>query len=214
MREIALLYSRLQPPILIAIPNTSPTTMAACLAEIQDGLPDHIYAHLGADLWQALDSYQLVGRPEPHHMMELHDRAAHRAITVDGVFALHENDFSEVLALFDAAYPGHWFQREMLSFGPYFAVRDAQGQLAAVGGVHVYSEQYKVAAIGNVVAHPDTRGQGLATQVSAQLVAELCKHVEIIGLNVHAENAAAIRVYEKLGFRIIADYFEMTLKRS
>jgi len=214
LSEVALLYSGMEPHILIGIPNSSAENLSTCLAEIQNELPSRVYAHLTDGLWRALDHYELEDQREPHFIMELKDREANRNVSTDGVFTLQESDFPEALDLFDQSYPGHWFRSGMLSFGPYFGIRDASGKLAAAGGVHVYSETYKVATIGNVVTHPEARGKGIATKVSARLVAELIKRVETVGLNVHAANASAIRVYEKLGFEKIADYFEMTLVRK
>lgn len=211
--EFSLLYAGLDPPVLIGIPNRNSEEMATLLKGIQSELPPRIYAHLGPGLWQALDQYEAEDSREPHHIMELQDRTAHRRFDSQGVFQLQQIHFDEALDLFNTAYPGHWFRREMLGFGPYYGYRDQSEKLLAAGGVHVYSEQYRVATIGNVVTHPDARGQGLATRINAWLVNSLTARVDTIGLNVHAGNGAAIHVYEKLGFRKIADYFEMNLVR-
>ena len=214
IREITLLYEGMDPPILIGIPNHSSGEMAELLNAIQSELPPRIYAHLTMNLWDAMDQYVQADKPEPHHIMELQDHEAHKTLDSQAVFQLEPTHFDEALDLFDTAYPGHWFRREMLGFGPYCGYRDQQGKLLAAGGVHVYSEQYRVATIGNVVTHPDARGRGLATKINVWLLETLTAKVDTIGLNVHAENAAAVRVYEKLGFRKIADYYEMNLVRA
>jgi predicted GNAT family acetyltransferase len=72
-----------------------------------------------------------------------------------------------------------------------------------------------VAALGNVATLPEARGRGLATAACARLCRVLLEDgIETIGLNVQAENDAAVRAYTKLGFRVVAPYVEVTLARS
>ncbi len=97
----------------------------------------------------------------------------------------------------------------MLETGMFFCIRES-GKIAAVAGIHVYSPEYKVAALGSITTHPNSRGKGYATKVTACLCKELFKKSEVIGLNVHSENSSAIHCYEKLGFVKIADYLEIT----
>jgi ribosomal protein S18 acetylase RimI-like enzyme len=214
IQEIALLYSGMNPPILIAIPNSDPAQLKYLLEEIQPQLPAQVYAHLGPDLSSALDRYQLKDQPQPHFAMELTNPSAHQSISTTEIISLQKHDFEDTRQLFDASYPGHWFREEMLGFGPYFGYRDASGQLLAAGGVHVFSETYQVATIGNVVTHPSARGQGWASKVNARLLADLSERVETIALNVHAKNSVAIQLYENLGFSKLAEYFEMHLIRK
>jgi ribosomal protein S18 acetylase RimI-like enzyme len=81
--------------------------------------------------------------------------------------------------------------------------------------VHVYSARYRVAALGNITTHPGLRGRGLATAASARLCRELVQAgVDCIGLNVKADNTAALSCYRKLGFERVAEYGEYTLERK
>jgi len=48
----------------------------------------------------------------------------------------------------------------------------AKCRVSRCSGVHVYSQCYKVAALGNITVHPNFRGQGLGTI----LCARLCQH--------------------------------------
>ena len=81
-------------------------------------------------------------------------------------------------------------------------------------GVHVYSERYHVAAIGNVVTHPTHRNKGYGKLVTARLCRSLLDKVEHIGLNVKADNDAAVACYSRLGFEIIAPYGEFTVEQK
>ena len=52
-----------------------------------------------------------------------------------------------------------------------------------------------------VETHPAHRGRGLATDVTAGVVAAALEQTSNVSLTVVCDNAPAIRVYEKLGFR-------------
>ena len=52
-------------------------------------------------------------------------------------------------------------------------------------------------------------GKGFGKAVTAGLCQSLSRHVDNIGLNVKADNTAAIALYEKLGFEIIDTYYEL-----
>ena len=139
----------------------------------------------------------------------LHDKARIEAFLRKNVY-LHIysiGDLDEMLRLYEGAYPGNWFDPRMLETGQYFGVRK-DDRLVSAAGVHVYSQEYKVASLGNVVTHHDYRSTGLAKSTTARLCQSLTKNVDHIGLNVTSENAAAMSLYEKLGFKIIAPYDE------
>lgn len=69
-----------------------------------------------------------------------------------------------------------------------------------------------MAALGNVTTHPRLRGRGLAGAVVAALCRRLREHVTHVTLNVKADNAAALRLYGRLGFTRVADYGEYALR--
>ena len=91
-----------------------------------------------------------------------------------------------------------FFYASMVSDGVFFGVFEDQ-QLIAAAGTHLVSRDEGAAAIGNVYVRRDRRCAGLGRIVTAAVVNEL-RDVATIGLNVRADNAAAIRVYESLGF--------------
>ena len=109
-------------------------------------------------------------------------------------------DVPDLLALY-AFGGGDAFSPQEIERGVFCGIRQAE-HLIAVAGTHVVSESGRIAALGNVMTHPDWRGRGLASIVTSAVVARLIdRGVSTIGLSVSRENAAAIRVYEKLGFR-------------
>jgi len=102
----------------------------------------------------------------------------------------------------DAFTPGQVFD------GAFFGV-EQRGALIAAAGTHVLSEAHSVAAIGNVFTHPDQRGKGYAWLATSAVCADLIRRgIRTIVLNVAQSNAAAIHVYEKLGFRKHLPFFE------
>jgi predicted GNAT family acetyltransferase len=125
---------------------------------------------------------------------------------------LTPDDLDDMVDLYTISYPGNWFDERMLLSGQYFGIRDHDGQLVSVGGIHVYSPTYQVAALGNITTHPDFRNHGLGTSVIARLCSSLLQRVETIGLNVRTNNNAAIRSYQKLGFENVAIYHEYMLE--
>jgi len=86
----------------------------------------------------------------------------------------------------------------MFEMGPFYGVwRD--GQLIAAAGVHFVTPF--IAQIGNVFSHPRYRGRGYATAATAGVTNHLRRMgIQIISLFVVAENAPAIRIYQRQGF--------------
>jgi ribosomal protein S18 acetylase RimI-like enzyme len=212
-----LVLGSFEPPIVYAVapPRHAPTL--DLLGALAPDLPDAFFANL------PLGALPLLAREfevEPHgeHVkMELVEPDALERVDVTGVEPLGPAHADELGDFYAGAYlpderGGRFFARSMLALGPYFGVREA-GQLVSVAGLHVLSERYGVAAIGNVATRPDRRGRGLARAVTARLARALRERVATIGLNVHAGNAAARRCYESLGFRERLRYDEGVLRR-
>jgi ribosomal protein S18 acetylase RimI-like enzyme len=106
-----------------------------------------------------------------------------------------------------------FFVPALLDTGFYGGIR-VNSDLAAVAGVHVISEPRGVAAIGNVLTHPDHRRHGLARALVATLAHRLLATVPVVGLNVGTANRGARALYEALGFVPVAHYEEAELRRS
>jgi ribosomal protein S18 acetylase RimI-like enzyme len=104
-----------------------------------------------------------------------------------------------------------FFQQSSPRNGTYFGIREA-GELVAAAGTHVFSLEQSVACLGNVYTRRDRRGRGLAFESTAAVIGELLRQgVTTIALNVLNENAAAIRIYERLGFERYCEYREARL---
>ncbi|WCN78685.1 GNAT family N-acetyltransferase [Micromonospora sp. LH3U1] len=208
--QVALLYHGVDPPTLLAFAAPADTTaLAALLTEVAPVLPARLYAHLSPGLSGALAGSFRLDSGGAHLRMALTDPARLSAVAPAGV-VLGAADLPRLRELYEQAYPGNWFDERMLETGQYLGVREG-GELVAVAGVHVFSPVYRVAALGNVTTHPRWRGRGLAAAVVAALCARLRETVEHVALNVKADNMAAVRLYERVGFTRVADYDEWTL---
>jgi GNAT superfamily N-acetyltransferase len=106
-----------------------------------------------------------------------------------------------------------FFVPALLDTGWYTGIRDGDG-LAAVAGVHVFSERYGVAALGNVLTHPRHRRRGLARALVATVSRRLLDAVPTVGLNVGTANTAARALYEDLGFVPVVTYEEAEIRRA
>jgi RimJ/RimL family protein N-acetyltransferase len=187
-----------------------PASLGPMLLEIEPGLPGLVHAHLSPGIAEVLMRRRRVESRGRFLKLALRDRSRLSAVDVKGVEPLGPPNLREVRAFYERAYPGNYFDPRMLDTSCYVGIREA-GELAAVAGVHVYSARYRVAAIGNVATAPEQRGRGLATRATARLCQLLLESTDVIGLNVHADNAAALACYGKLGFEYAATYEELTI---
>ena len=211
LEQLVLLYDEPHPPVLLALAEEPVSTMAALLRAVGRELPARVYAHLTDSLLAALEPrFVPEAPPVAHRKLGLVDREK-LARSDDGVVPLGPENREEVLRFYERAYPGTWFELRMLETRRYVGIRE-EGRLVCIAGVHVWSPSWRVAALGNVATIPDARGRGLATTACAHLCRMLLDDgIETIALNVRADNMAAIRSYEKLGFAHAADYVEVPL---
>lgn len=212
LRQVALLYLGHDMPILLAL-SKDIQEMRTLLNKIKDTLPAHVYAHLSPTLIEVFqDSHQIVDHGR-HLKMGLLQPSRIPDQPVPGVKKIRPGDLDRVLKFYRESYPGHWFDPQMLETGQYFGV-ETQGRLISLGGVHVYSPRYQVAALGNIATHPQHRNQGYASRVTARLCQSLLQEVDYVGLNVKESNQTAIAIYQNLGFTRVAPYHEYTIRRG
>ena len=205
---IALIYDAPGLPVLSAL--GTPASHGELLAELAPELPPRLHAHLSPGLAQGLAPRFASERRGEHAKLALTDSPAIARADTTGVLALGPGDRDELLRFYTRAYPGNWFDPRMLELAPCAAIRE-RGELVAAGGVHVYSAAERVAALGNIAVAPEARGRGLGRAVTAALCLRLRDTAPLIGLNVRADNAAAIACYTRLGFTHVARYEEHVL---
>ncbi len=210
LKAVILLYAGSGLPTVLALAdNIEP--MKALLNSTVHRLPPKFYTHLSPGLEEIFRrEFQIESHGE-HYKMALQNNSALQAIDCSKVKRLLPEDLDDIIRCYSLAYPDNWFDPRMLETGMYFGL-EKENCLRSIAGVHVYSRQYNVAALGNIATDPDYRGRGLAKLVTAKLVQSLSDHIDYIGLNVKSDNHHAIRLYEKLGFKVIGTYYEYAVE--
>lgn len=212
LEAVILLYYSQELSTLLALSSDGDAT-AELLRSIDLDLPPQFYAHLSPQLEHVLSNTHDLDPHGLHYKMALRDRARIHDFDCSAAVSLGSADLPEIRAFYQDSYPGNWFDPRMLETGQYFGVR-ADGRLASVGGIHVYSPQYRVAALGNIATHPAYRGRGYGKAVTARICQSLSQTVHSIGLNVKADNRPAIACYGRLGFEVVAEYGEFAVRRK
>ncbi|MBZ9817802.1 GNAT family N-acetyltransferase [Mesorhizobium sp. CA7] len=111
---------------------------------------------------------------------------------------LKKDDAEEMLALASLTKPGP-FTLEALSLGDFWGIR-IDGRLAAMAGERMKQPGYS--ELSGVCTHPDFRGGGLARLLSVFVAGRIAARGEVPYLHAYESNAAAIRLYESIGFRL------------
>ncbi len=158
LRAAALLYSGQTLPTLLALSSYN-DAIAALLRSISHLLPSQFYAHLSPGLEGLLSDTHHVAPHGAHYKMALHDKARIANVDCSRVVPLSLSEREELQRFYQDSYPGNSFDPRMLETQQYFGIRSG-GQLVSAGGIHVYSSQYRVAALGNIATHPGHRGRG------------------------------------------------------
>ena len=126
------------------------------------------------------------------------------------VTRLGADDVPELLRLYaDGEASGEspdFFYPSMVTDGVFFGVYEGE-QLVAAAGTHLLSREEGAAAIGNIYTRRDRRGRGMGRLVTSGVLGALAG-IETIGLNVRADNDAAIYLYESLGFTRHCKFYE------
>jgi len=207
-----MLYNDTRMPVLLAHNHRKTPLEIKNTPLLGSLLPTKLNAHVSVDFRDLLKREYHLTTSGLHYKMGLIDPTfVHNRETGD-VKKLNSEDREELRWLYQESYPDNWFNERMLQTGHYYGIK-INRRIVSVAGVHVFSEKYRVAALGNITTHPAYRNRGFAEEVTAHLCQQLFNRVDHIGLNVHSNNRSAIRCYQKLGFEIVGHYEECSLKR-
>jgi ribosomal protein S18 acetylase RimI-like enzyme len=209
IKAIALLYTGMIPPTLLSFCKNDNHYASELLNTIKPLLPDKFQAHLSTGLLDIFGEENVMDYYGRNCKMAL--KKYPEEIYDKNIRQMTSSDLPEIMKLYSIAYPNNWFDKRMLETGKYLGYFSNE-QLIGVAGIHVYSEEYKAAALGNIVTHPDYRGKQIAYKLTSALCNNLRKKVDFIGLNVKSDNTAAIKCYKKIGFETIGYYDECLIK--
>lgn len=191
------------------------------------GLPPDRVFFMGAadDLMPILDGALKTKRAhfalKPVHLSVLGKFYSLQAVEDMFRLVLTADDFVPVDGLVVRLGQGHVHRLQQLyrwggdvAFAPYqleqgvFYGVEKGGRLVATAGTHLVSRTYRLGIIGNVFTHPDYRGLGYATLCTSAVVEELLSQSVDVVLNVEQGNEAAIKLYQRLGFRVYCPFIE------
>lgn len=124
-----------------------------------------------------------------------------RAIRLEAL-RLHPESFCADLETWEAKTPEQW--RSLLSDGAWFGVR-RNGELVAVAAfTRPCSEKLAhTGELSGMYVRADERGTGIADVLIRGIIEYAVQEVVQVKLTVNAENARAIKLYERHGFRIV-----------
>lgn len=204
---LLLVYRGFEPPVLFA--HGAAADLAPLLPEIADVPVLYLSVR-----WEVAELLRANGyeTPEEKRMWRMVAGRGHFEPRAHTAVRLEPADYTALASLYqdgDAAGESPpFFDAGMLRHGVYYGIREG-GAIVAAAGTHVVAEGESVAAIGNVYTRRDHRGRGFGAQVSGAVTAELLRSgVRTVVLNVDEGNAAAMRVYQRLGFERYCKYRE------
>ncbi|MBS0255403.1 MAG: GNAT family N-acetyltransferase [Proteobacteria bacterium] len=172
-------------------------------AEAQAALAELVCAAGGAEVWLvepaewAAPPGTRVARTAPLAQMV----AEHPAppLPDDVVDRLGEADATAMTALAEATQPGPWGPQTR-RYGQFYGLRDG-ARLAAMAGERM-RPGHGFAEVSGVCTWPEYRGQGMAGRLIRQVMAGFVARGDTPFLHSYAGNAAAIGLYQSLGFVI------------
>lgn len=111
---------------------------------------------------------------------------------------LSDADLPEMSALYEATRPGRKMCPRNQKLGAFLGVR-TEGKLVAMAGLRMHLPGYReITTVGTL---PGYEGRGFATALVAALVERIRMRSERPFLTVRTDNARAIAIYQRLGFR-------------
>jgi ribosomal protein S18 acetylase RimI-like enzyme len=111
---------------------------------------------------------------------------------------LNDADAADMLTLAKLTKPGP-FSLKAMSLGEFWGVK-IDGALVAMAGERMKQDGYT--ELSGVCSHPDVRGRGLARLLSLFVAGRIIERGEVPYLHAYATNAAAIALYESIGFEV------------
>jgi GNAT superfamily N-acetyltransferase len=179
------------------------------LKSIRPELPGSFNVHLGTGLIDQFGKSNIIRDYGRNYRMVLEELKPSRPDK--NIRRLGVSDLIPAEDLYRISYPFNWFDRRMLETGRYFGYF-SDGVLAGISGIHVFSSQYRIAALGNIAVHPSYRGRKIATLLTSTLCRDLQNDTDIIGLNVSIDNTPALKCYQNCGFKILSTYDECLVR--
>ena len=134
---------------------------------------------------------------ELFEMVQEEDTAEKRDLAIP-VMELSEADLNEMSTVYEATRPTRKLCQRIQKLGPFLGVR-ADGKLVAMAGLRMHLPGYR--EITTVATLPGYEHRGYATALVSALVERIRERNERPFLTVRTDNARAVEIYRRLGFR-------------
>jgi GNAT superfamily N-acetyltransferase len=201
LRSLILLFEGLDPPALFLMGEPVGLTMILGAAL----RPDMVFLTCRESHLPALQTHYLTG--EIDHMLRMTLSATDfRPATTLGVERLGPGYVNELARLYASAH-GNAFSPYQLARGVFYGVQH-RGRLVSAAGTHIVASTMGMAAVGNVCTYPEYRGRGYATHCTSAVCADLLAMGLDVVLNVAHNNADAVHIYKKIGFKVYCPFVE------
>jgi predicted GNAT family acetyltransferase len=157
----------------------------------------------GESVWLIGESYPVIPKLSFEGTMECLQMVLPEKVAPVGptneIVRLSDANAPEMVALTTIAFPG-FFRNRTSEMGSYYGVR-SDGELIAMGGERLMLDGYP--EISGVCTHPAHRGKGLAAGLIWQLARNHRRDGLVSWLHVGGENHHAIKLYLRMGFRVV-----------
>lgn len=214
LAALALVFGDLEPPALFLM-GTNPGISALLVHGVG---PDEVYFTARPDQQPLLEDWYDLMKPDAMYRMRLRQEK-YQPVEESKfpVVKLGPQHLTDLNAFFQM---GAETDERIIAFSPnqvrdgYFHGVYLEETLIAAAGTHLVARQSKLAAIGNVLTHPEYRGKGLGSATSSAVTSALFEAgIETIVLNVAQGNSPAIRIYQGLGFERVGPFIEGQARR-
>ncbi|KOP68656.1 acetyltransferase [Bacillus sp. FJAT-18019] len=158
-----------------------------------------------ADEWKVLSPEVDVIKPPIEIWLMKHVDSESLPLTADEVILLGPAHFDRIEDKL-AAIQAMAFAKEELQ-NPFYGVMQDQ-ELVAVGGYHIYGQDY--VELGNIGTDRGWRRRGFGKKVCAELTRRARTITPHVYLNVLASNTAAIQLYQSLGYVTVCKQYMVT----
>jgi ribosomal protein S18 acetylase RimI-like enzyme len=201
LQALAMLFTGLEPPVLFVMGEVP--GLSVILGSVLR--PPQVYVTCCQEHLPAIRAFYNLGTPERMLRMILHPSDFR---PVPGTATRLSPAYTRELERLYSLGKGNAFSPYQVAQGVFYGI-EKKGRLIATAGTHLVSPTYGIAAVGNVFTDPAHRQQGYGTICTSAVVEELLTRRLDVVLNVSAANAAAVRIYERLGFCTYCHFIEL-----
>jgi len=200
LRAVALTYTGAGVTFVNVVGESSARSELLEAAAAADILPHSFLLSIEADVQEDVS---IAGRTLEHveDFFRMTPPLIERA-EASNLVRLTPSDAPRVKALLieEGANPSAFFHAHTLESGLYRGWIE-NARLVGIVGVHAWSEEQKIAVVGNLAVLPAMRRNGIARALMESIVAELQSRGWDLAFNVRTDNHAALALYARMNCR-------------